>query len=103
MAWLLPPAAAPTGTWTRQGQGRIGHTAGGINWEINLIRVSLSYPNCPLRYLSIFSISFSSANMTFRAKVALPILGDAGLFGGFNQIIIAASQGSEAPLAIDED
>jgi len=26
------------------------------------------------------------------------MLGDAGLFGGFNQIIIAAGQGPEAPL-----
>jgi hypothetical protein len=45
MAWLLPPAAAPTGTWTRQGQRRIDHAAGGAKQEINLIRVILILPH----------------------------------------------------------
>ena len=31
MAWLAQPQAEPAGTWTRQGQRRIGDAAGGAN------------------------------------------------------------------------
>ena len=34
MAWLVPPAAALAGTWSRQGQRHIGYAVGGANMRV---------------------------------------------------------------------